>query len=66
MAWAGVCSVAVFSLLLVHCLMILPLVCGVSVFRLVLFCYALLSDLLWEEGRVGCFTLIVFLMSCVC
>ena len=54
----------------IHCLMILPLDCGGSVFGpcFVLHYLSVISSLQssWGRERAGCFTLIVFLMSCDC
>ena len=52
-------------MLMVHCLMFSPIVCGGCVWSL--FCYALLSVLLsFEIILAVCFTLNVFLVSCDC
>ena len=68
MASAADCFKVVVVLLLIHCLLLFPLSVGVLYLALVLLCSSQcpfqFCNHLAEEERAGCFTLIVFLLSC--
>ena len=70
MDYAAVRSRAVVLLLLIHCVMFLPLFVGVLCLVIVLLCITwclfCFCNHINEEERAGCFTLIIFLVSCDC
>ena len=66
---AAVCSNAVLLSLLIHCLLLVPYFMGVvfgPCFEMHYYFFFLFCNHITEEERIGCFTLIVFLLSCGC